>query len=79
MKWAVGFSIIASALFLVLGIAHVIDFSRFYYLILRPGLATSTDILNAVMSGVPALFLLAGIFEIVAQIIKRKAPSGSKS
>ena len=71
MIWAVGISIIASALFLLFGIAHILDFSRFTDLIQHPNLITSSDILNCIMTGVPALFLLAGVFEIVVEVIKR--------
>jgi len=73
MRWAVGLTIVASILFVILGLSHIIDISRFGNLILHPGLATSTDILNGVMSGVPALFLIAGIFEIVVEVIKRNS------
>jgi hypothetical protein len=79
MKWAIGISVAASVLFVILGLSHIIDFDRFTYLILHPGLATTTDILNGVMSGIPALFLVAGIFEIIVEIIKRKSPPKSKS
>jgi type III secretory pathway component EscU len=79
MKWAIGLSIVASVLFVILGLSHIIDINRFAYLILHPGLSTSTDILNGIMSGVPALFLVAGIFEIAVEVIKHNSRSKSKS
>ena len=72
MKWAVVVSVLVSIIFVILGLSHIVDFGRFAYLVLHPGLTTSTDILKIIMSGVPALFLVAGIFDIIVEVIIRR-------